>query len=146
MSSFIFWRSMWFFNFEKQKFNLGQQGEQWAQKEYQKQGYKILDKNVFNRKGKQVGEIDFIAINKTAIVFVEVKTRVKAVNKFGTAVEAVDFFKQRKILRATKLFLQDHGELRTLTPRIDVCLVEVENIDKSQYCVKIIMNAVEDEN
>jgi uncharacterized protein (TIGR00252 family) len=137
---------MWFLNFKKQKLNLGQQGEQWAQQEYKKRSYKIFGQNVFNRKGKQLGEIDFIAVNKTNIVFVEVKTRVKAKDKFGSAVEAVDVFKQQKILRAVKLFLQSNKGLSGLVPRIDVCLVEVEDVDKSQYCVKIILNAVEDEN
>src|SRR3989344_6486505 len=54
---------------------LGQIGEEIAQKEYEKKGFKIIAKNEYNKKGKRLGEIDFIARQKDSLVFVEVKTR-----------------------------------------------------------------------
>ena len=103
---------------------LGQQGELFAQEEYKRQGYKIIARNEYNKKGKQLGEIDFIATDKKKIVFVEVKTRTAGIDKFGKGVESVNVFKQRKILLAVKMYLLRHPEHRDLQPQIDVCLIE----------------------
>lgn len=124
---------------------LGQLGEMAAQQEYKNRGYEILVANFFNRKGKRLGEVDFVVRNKSAIIFVEVKTRAAAISRFGSGAEAVNFFKQRRLLKAVKLFLQSHQEYANLRPQIDVCLVEQNPVDKSLKCVKIISNAVEDE-
>lgn len=123
---------------------LGQQGEEWAQVEYQKRGYRVIAQNEYNRKGKRLGEIDFICRDKTTLVFVEVKTRMNAVSKFGTAVEAVNQYKQMKILKAVKLYLLRHPELHHLQPQIDVCIIQVTDVDKPSYSAKIIVNSVED--
>ena len=125
---------------------LGQLGEEAAQKEYKIRGYEILAANFFNRKGKRMGEVDFIAKNQDSLVFVEVKTRGSAPSRFGTGAEAVDFYKQKKLLKAVKLFLLEHPEFRALRPQIDVCVMEANAFDKSLKCAKIITNAVEDEN
>lgn len=114
----------------KQKpLTLGERGERWAQAEYKKLGFKILGANVFNRKGKRAGEIDFIARNKETIVFVEVKTRHARAEKYGTAAEAVNIYKQQKILRAVKIFLLSHSKYRNLRPQIDVCAIVVDNFE-----------------
>lgn len=126
--------------------SLGQWGERMAQEKYKSLGFKIVGQNFFNRKGKRLGEVDFIAVNKEKIVFVEVKTRSLSSSKFGTALEAVDYYKQKKILKTTKLFLQSNSKYSCLMPQIDVCTVEVIDIDKREYYVKIITNAVEDDN
>lgn len=125
---------------------IGALGEEIARKEYRKRGYKILDRNVFNRRGKQAGELDFIALNPRQIVFVEVKTRTSDYSRFGKPAEAVNIFKQRKLLRAAKIFLLTHPEFENLPPSIDVCLVKMETLDTSLFSVKIISNAVEDWN
>lgn len=129
---------------EKPK-SLGQLGEEFAQQVYKEKGYEILGANVFNKKGLRKGEIDFIAKNKTEIVFVEVKTRANVeTGKFGSAAESVNLFKQAKFLRAVKLYLLGNPQYQDLRPRIDVCLIESNNIDNSLKCAKIITNAVED--
>jgi putative endonuclease len=130
---------------EKPK-SLGQLGEEWAQEEYRKRGYKIIAKNEYNKKGKQLGEIDFIARKGSVLAFVEVKTRTAGVDRYGKGVESVNQFKQIKILKAVKLYLSKHPELLQLQPRIDVCGIEVENVDKKQYSAIILENAVEDWN
>jgi putative endonuclease len=123
---------------------LGQLGEEFAQAQYKRLGYKIIAANEYNKKGKRLGEIDFIAKNKNAIVFVEVKTRTVGVDKFGKGVESVDIYKQRKILAAVKMYFLRNQKYLNLRPQIDVCLVEYSNIDKSFKPAKIIANAVED--
>ena len=125
---------------------LGQWGEEVAQEEYKKRGYKIIAANFFNKKGLRLGEIDFIATDKSSIVFVEVKTRASVENKFGTGAEAVNQFKQIKILKAVKVFLQKNENYRNLRPQIDVCEVLAPGVDKAPESVKIISNAVEDWN
>lgn len=125
---------------------LGQIGESIAQIEYKKQGYKIIAQNFFNKKGLRLGEIDFIAKNKSKIIFVEVKTRSEEVGRFGSGAEAVNIYKQLKILKSVKVFLQRNPEMAKLVPQIDVCVVQLTDIDKTPKSVKIIPNAVEDWN
>lgn len=124
---------------------LGAKGEQIAQEEYKRLGFQIIGSNVFNRKGKQLGEIDFIAKREHNLCFVEVKTRQSQQDKYGGALEAVDFYKQAKILRAVKLFLVSHPEFKDYQPQIDVCIVELESLDKKPKSVRILSNAVEDD-
>ncbi len=124
---------------------LGQLGEAAAQTEYKVRGSEILAANFFNPKGKRLGEVDFVAKNKTEIIFVEVKTRTSAQSRFGAGEEAVNLFKQRKILKAVKVYLLQHPKYQALRPQIDVCVMGYNPFDKSLKCVKIITNAVEDE-
>jgi len=51
---------------EKPK-TLGQIGEEIAQEEYKKKGFKIIAKNEYNKKGRRLGEIDFIAKDKSDV-------------------------------------------------------------------------------
>lgn len=122
---------------------LGQKGELTASKAYTKNGYTVLGRNLFNARGKRLGEIDFVAIDDKHIVFVEVKTRSKEVGKFGTALESVNKSKQLKILKSVKLFLLTHKKYQELTPRIDVCVVALD-FDNRMASVIIYKNAVED--
>jgi len=126
--------------------SLGQMGEEFAQEEYKKRGYKIIAANFFNKKGLRLGEIDFIATNNNRLVFVEVKTRNSVASKFGSAAEAVNQFKQLKILKAVKVFLQKNPKYLKFQPQIDVCVLEFNEVDKTFKPAIIIPNAVEDWN
>ena len=142
---------------------LGQIGEALAQLEYERRGYRIVTKNFFNRSGKRLGEIDFIARNNDSIIFVEVKIRAQDHGRFGTPVEAVNQFKQLKLLKAVKVFLLGEPDYQKLRPQIDVCAIVVKDLgqleitqhepvlyrprcglDKLSCSVTIIANAVED--
>ncbi len=144
---------------------LGQLGEELAQEEYKKRGCKVIAANFFNKKGKRLGEIDFIAKDKQHIIFVEVKTRTRDYSRFGTAAESVDRFKQIKLLKAVKVFLLGNPEFAKLKPQIDVCIIRItdasqlklvqmnpvkylapKGIDKIGRDVKMIPDAVEDWN
>lgn len=125
---------------------LGQLGEEAARREYEQRGYKIVAANFFNRKGKRLGEVDFIAIGQGRIAFVEVKTRSLGSGRFGSGADAVNYYKQQKILKSVKIFLQQQPKYQALLPQIDVCVMEYSQIDKSFKPAKIIMNAVEDWN
>jgi len=129
---------------QKQPKSLGQAGEEYAQREYKKQGWKIVAANEFNRTGKRLGEIDFIAKNKEKIVFVEVKSRTDFSETFGSGAEAVNVHKQQKILRAVKAYLLKNQKYLALQPQIDVCVVRCGGVDKTPYSATILANAVED--
>ena len=126
--------------------SLGQKGEEFAQQTYQALGFSIVAKNEYNKTGKRMGEIDFVAKNQEKIIFVEVKTRTEGSERFGKGEDAVNFFKQQKILRAVKIYLLKHPEYSTLVPQIDVCTVSYSQLDKSFKPAIIISNAVEDWN
>ncbi len=142
---------------------LGQIGEALARLEYERRGYEVVAANFFNRKGKQLGEVDFIAAGRGAVMFVEVKTRARERGLHGTPAEAVNYFKQVKLLKAVKVFLAKQPKYRSLRPQIDVVTVilpeqsglmlaqtnpdkfEVAGeLDKLSRNVTILPNAVED--
>lgn len=64
-----------FWNKNKDK-NIGNLGEKEAGKYLKKKGFKIIEFNYQNKKGKRLGEIDIIAVEGQQIVFVEVKSRI----------------------------------------------------------------------
>jgi putative endonuclease len=136
----------WFTSKNKNPKTLGQLGEEAAQEEYKKLGYKIIARNEYNKKGKRLGEIDFIAKNKKTIVFVEVKTRTAGADKFGKGVESVNIYKQQKLLRAIKMYFLRNPKMLEFRPQIDVCLMEYGEFDKTFKPAIIIPNAVEDWN
>src|SRR6185295_11396683 len=108
-------------------------------KKYHTDGYKLLARNYIFPKGKQVGELDLIFTKLNEIVFVEVKTRTNS--KFGGPFEAVDIFKQRKLVKTAKLYLNLHKGYQNYSCRIDVAAVDIDNPENP---VIILKNAIED--
>jgi putative endonuclease len=121
--------------------NIGQLGEEIARQHYVQSGFFIVAQNFFNRRGKQRGEIDFVARQKNALVFVEVKTRTYKPAAYQSAVEAITPAKHRKLRLAIRWFLAANPAYNRYRLRIDVCVVL---LDKSAKYVKILSNAVED--
>lgn len=119
--------------------NLGQAGEAMVAKDYQSRGYKLLERNYIFPFGKRMGEIDLIFEFNHEIIFVEVKARSN--NKFGGPFEAVDFNKQRKLIKTAKLYLNLHPKFRDYDYRIDVAGVDIDNPYEP---VIILTNAIED--
>ena len=119
--------------------NLGKLGEDIVAEEYQKQGYRIVARNYIFPKGKQMGELDLVCSKKRELVFVEVKLRQS--EHYGTSFEAVDDYKQAKLVRMAKLFIQIHPKFQDHNYRIDVAAVA---IDKGISSVTILTNAIED--
>ena len=85
------------------KREIGDFGEEITSKYLVKNGYRILDRNY----SKPFGEIDIIAIKGDMISFVEVKTRKS--DDFAYAAEAVDYYKQERIKRASQAFLMERN-------------------------------------
>lgn len=112
---------------------LGNVGENLAAKYLENHGYKIISKNFRIRSA----EIDIIAEKGGVVVFVEVKTRSNI--RHGLAAEAVNFRKQKKIIEAASVFLQDEKYCNCAC-RFDV--IEIYSHGKS-FEVNHIENAFE---
>ena len=83
--------------------HFGNVGENLAATFLENHGYKIIQRNFRIRSA----EIDIIAEIGGVVVFVEVKTRSNV--RHGLAAEAVNFRKQKKIIEAASVFLQDEN-------------------------------------
>lgn len=116
------------------KNEIGKLGEMAAADFLRKKGYTIQCVNFRTR----FGEVDIIATNEKFIVFAEVKTR-----RMGSMLlprEAVDFFKQNKIIKATQQYLSQNPV--NLQPRFDV--IEVTTKKSSEFkilSINLIENA-----
>ena len=99
---------------------LGERGESLACAELQRRGYAILARRYRTR----FGEIDIIASDASAIVFVEVKARMSG--RFGDPAEAVTSQKQRRLASMAEDYLTRH-HLQERPCRFDVVSVETES-------------------
>jgi putative endonuclease len=84
----------------------------------QERGVEVLARNLRCRSG----ELDIVARENRVLVIVEVRQRTKG--DFGGALESVNWRKQRKIILATRYFLQAHREWRGLQLRFDIIAVD----------------------
>lgn len=91
---------------------LGVWGESLAAAYMRKKRYRIVGSNYQCR----LGEIDLICQNRKYLVFVEVKLR--KTDEFGTGGEFVGADKQRKVIAAASMWLQQNPT--ELQPRFDV--------------------------
>jgi len=114
---------------------LGRQGEQVAADFLQEQGYVICDRNY----RVPVGEIDLVVRKGEVLAFVEVKTRHGI--RYGTPAQAVNFYKQQKIIQTAHWFLrQKHLEDKCFC-RFDV--VEVYALPGGKWQVHHLPGAFE---
>lgn len=105
---------------------LGNLGEDIAEKYLKKQGYKIIERN-FRYKG--CGEIDIIAKKEENISFIEVKTRItKSRRSPYTPEDNITYFKQKQLIKLSKIYLANK-KLIDIPWQIDVIAVEIP-----QYC------------
>ncbi|MEI3541999.1 MAG: YraN family protein [Acutalibacteraceae bacterium] len=95
--------------------DIGKKGENLAISYIENKGYKIIIRNYHSK----FGEIDIIAKKEKYIVFIEVKTRNTSTKL--SAFEAVDKFKQKKIIKTAMIYLIENNV--TLQPRFDVIAI-----------------------
>ena len=95
---------------------LGVVGEELAHQFLSEHGYKILLKNY----ECALGEIDFIAKESGALVFIEVKTR--SSEAMGRPEESVTFQKRRQIVKTAQYYLKRYG-IQSAPCRFDVVAV-----------------------
>ena len=116
-----------------EKYNkiLGNYGEDVANKFLKKNKYKIIEKNY----SCKFGEIDIIAKDKNILVFVEVKSRTN--EKYGTPALAVNYYKQKNIIKTAKHYIMENklqNELEAVQKELESCknatTVEIANHQK----------------
>ncbi len=115
-----------------QRHETGKLGEDLACKYLENQGYKILERNFEARQG----EIDIIALDKTEIVFIEVKTRSNTL--YGKPAEAVNEQKQKHLIKTIEYYLYIR-HLEKQFVRIDV--IEIY-LYKNKYKVNHIKQII----
>jgi len=96
---------------------VGRTGEDVAVQYLLQRGYYILERNYRCR----FGEIDLIARDGDTLTFIEVKTRRS--RTFGPAAAAVTHTKQRHLIKASQMYMVQHGK------RDDLCRFDVVTID-----------------
>ena len=106
---------------------LGQWGEKVAALHLEAQGLVILERN-WRCRG---GEIDLVARDGEAVVFVEVKTR--RGRDFGAPEEALTPHKAAKLMQLGQQYIADH-ELDNVDWRIDLVAVELDGSGKLMRC------------
>lgn len=111
---------------------LGAFGEKKASNYLRLHGYRIVDTNCRYRQG----EIDIVAQKRDYIVFVEVKLRKN--KDYGEAREFVTPAKQKRVIIAAQLWLQQHETDKQ--PRFDVIEVYAPEGTSSR---KVIINHIE---
>ncbi len=118
----------------RQRQAIGRWGEEVAARYLTVQGYTILSRNYRT----PAGELDIVARDGDAIVFVEVKTR--RTSSFGPPQAAVTPAKAAHIITAAQHYLQDTAQIDG-DWRIDV--VAVFGSPKSSPEITLIRSAVE---
>jgi putative endonuclease len=83
-----------------QRREIGRIGEDAANNYLKAKGYTILARNWSTK----LGELDIIATDQEAIIFVEVRTTTS--NQFGYGFQSVDFRKQQKVRRLALQYVQ----------------------------------------
>ena len=110
----------------------GKIGEDIAVKYLIQNNYKIMERNFECKQG----EIDIIALDKTEIVFIEVKTRASAL--YGLPKEAINQTKKKRIYWSAEYYVYSHN-LEKDPIRIDV--IEIYK-KKGKFYVNHIKQAI----
>lgn len=119
------------------KSELGRRGEDEAAKYLINNGYSVIARNY--RAGHL--ETDIICEDETHTVFVEVKTRTPASDKYGRPAASVNRKKSENLIKCAEAYLRAARAdgIATKRPRIDV--IEVY-FDRGAMKINHIMNAV----
>jgi putative endonuclease len=101
-----------------QRKHTGRQGEDIATSFLTGKGYQIIQRNW----RCAAGELDLIAMDGHALVFVEVRTR--SGSRFGPAEASITPAKQTRLIELAQTYLQEHPAL-TSNWRIDVVAIQL---------------------
>jgi putative endonuclease len=115
---------------------LGFKGEDLAIQYLKKKGFKVIERNYHC----PWGEIDLIAREKDTLVFVEIKARTSS--EYGLPHEAVDRFKQKKIIHAARIYLAERHLNEEITTRFDVVAI---HLTPSGPAIELIRDAFQAE-
>lgn len=97
---------------------LGKDAEKHAETFLKTQQLKLLERNYSCR----FGEIDLIMLDRSTLVFIEVRKRKN--RSFGGAAASVTHTKQKRIIKTAQWFLSQHSKFQKLDCRFDVIAFE----------------------
>jgi len=106
---------------EKNKRDIGKEGEEIAAKYLIEKGFEIIERNYHYSHG----EIDIVAKDKEWLVFVEVKTRLNL--EFGEPEYAINPKKIKQIKKIAELYLFDK-EIEEANCRFDVVAILLDDV------------------
>ena len=112
---------------------IGRRGEDEAARFLESRGYKVLERNFRCR----YGEIDLVARDGQAVVFIEVKTR--GSDRFGAPLASVDSKKQKKILLTAQFYIESN-RLFDSDLRFDVVGIQIND---GKLAFELVKNAFE---
>jgi putative endonuclease len=115
---------------------LGSKGEDLAVRFLKKKGFKIIERNFHC----PAGEIDLVAREGDTLVFVEIKAR--SSSDFGLPQDAVDRFKQQKIIQAARTYLAQHRLSEEIPARFDVVAIHLLSTEPS---IELIRDAFQEQ-
>src|SRR3989338_7463180 len=101
--------------------NIGDYGESLAVEFLKKKKYKILGRNIRTK----FGEVDILAEHDKKIIICEVKAR-SGNGRYGRPEDAVDYFKQQKLIRMAKWLSLDRQYANRIF-QIDVIAIALSN-------------------
>lgn len=113
---------------------LGDEAEDIACAYLQSKRLKLLERNFRSR----FGEIDVICLDRSTLIFVEV--RMRSSSRFGGAAESVTPAKQKRLIQTAHQYLQAHGHRGGC--RFDVLLLN----GAAPHAVEWIQNAFDAES
>lgn len=96
----------------------GKKGEELAVQYVERQGFKIIETNW---RYSRLGEIDIIAQDKDALVFIEVKTRTS--KAFGHPVEAISEQKLNRMKKLAEIYVNEKNITGYNTFRVDLIAI-----------------------
>ena len=99
----------------------GKLAEIYAQAIFMAKGYRIVAKNYTTGKGTGAGEVDFVAIKKNLLVFVEVKQR----KTLEDAAYSIMSGQQQRIWNGAEAFIQKNPEYQDFDIRFDAVLISL---------------------
>ena len=99
----------------------GDEVERFALKYLTRKGLSLIEQNFNSR----YGEIDLVMLDKSTLIFVEVRFRAKS--SHGSGAESVDYRKQQKIIKSAHIFLQQAKNMQHLNCRFDVVSVTLQH-------------------
>jgi len=121
---------------------IGRIGERAAADLYLENDFKILVRNFYNRRGKMLGEIDFVALKNDHLHFVEIKTRTGGA--YGAALEALTPRKKHRLVRTAQYFLQHLPCFHNHQAHFDLVSVALDIFDKSVRKITIHSDVIDD--
>lgn len=104
---------------------LGRWGEKYCERYLKRKGFKFIARNFLCK----TGELDLVMWDNGVVVFVEVKTRSN--EEFATAESAINYTKQKKLIRAARFFAAKYC-LQDKPMRFDAAAVILGKSGKTQ--------------